>query len=71
MFNNASEGVAVSSDQNALAGFDVGNDDVVPVGQGTLDGQLQALGLWELVPDWAVLIPGKTLRSTLKYTIYC
>ena len=66
MFNNASEGVAVSSDQNALAGFDVGNDDVVPVGQGTLNGQLQAFGLWELVPDWSVLVPGKTLRSTLK-----
>jgi hypothetical protein len=57
MLDDATEGVSVSSDEDALAGLDVRHDDVVPVGQRPLDGQLEALGLRELVSVRSVLVP--------------
>jgi hypothetical protein len=49
----------VGGDENALAGFDVRNNDVVPVGQRSFDGQLQALGLRELVAVRSVIVSEK------------
>lgn len=49
MLDDSSQRVSVSSNQDLLAGLDLGHDHVVPVGQGTLNGQLEGLEHRELL----------------------
>ena len=63
VLDDASQRVSMSSDEDALASLDFRNDDVIPVGQRSLNGQLQALGLRELVAERAVFVPGNHKSS--------
>ena len=49
VLDDAAEGVSVGSDQDLLSGQDLRHDGVVPVGQGSLDGQLKGLEHRELL----------------------
>lgn len=56
MLNDSTQAVSVSGDDDLLSLLELGNDDVVPVWQGSRDGELQRLELRELVLTRAVLI---------------
>lgn len=56
MLDDSSERVSVSSDDDLLAFLQLRDDDVVPVRQGSLDGELQRLEFGELVLWRSVLV---------------
>ena len=58
MLDDATETVAVGSDNHVLAGLDLGSDDVVPVGQGAGDGVLQGLTGGQLAWLQPLVAPG-------------
>ena len=58
MLDDATETVAVGSDDHVLAGLDLGGDDVVPVGQGAGDGVLQGLTGGQLAGLQPLVAPG-------------
>ena len=49
VLDDAAEGVSVGGDQDLFSGQDLRHDGVVPVGQGSLDGQLKGLEHRELL----------------------
>lgn len=57
VLDDATQTVAVGCDDDVLAGFDLGSDDVVPVGQGACDGVLQALACGQLTSLQALVAP--------------
>merc|ERR550517_383900 len=57
VLHNSPQRVSVSGYQYFLARLELGNDNVVPVGQSPLDGQLEGLASRELGLCWSVLVP--------------
>ena len=58
VLDDAAEGVTVRRHQDALAGLQLRHDDLVPVGQRPLNGQLQRLAAGELGLARPVLVAG-------------
>lgn len=58
MLDDSSEGVSVGSDDDLLAFLQLWDDDVVPVRQGSFDGELQGLEFGELVLWRSILVNG-------------
>lgn len=56
MLNDASQAVSVSGNDDLLAFLQLRNDDVIPVGQCSLDGELQRLEHGELVLAGSILV---------------
>lgn len=69
MFNDPTKRVSVSGNKHTFAGFNVRNDDVIPVRQGSLNGQLQTLGLWKFIAVGTILVPEREEKLNLNHLL--
>lgn len=70
VLDNSSQAVSMSGNDDLLALLQLWNDYVVPVGQSSLDGELERLKLGELLGFWSVLVP-RVLDNVLVVLVIC
>lgn len=66
MLDNATEAVAVGSDDNVLSRLDFRGDDIIPERQGAGDGVFQRLTCGELTGLQILVAPGLEVTRTVE-----
>ena len=66
VLDNASKGVSMSGDEKLLALLELRNNNVVPVWERSLDGELERFASWEFF-SWYVLVLGVLKRAVGRF----